>query len=673
MATKVKHSSSVLSRFRLRSIKLKLQLFTCLVLLAALVSASYIALSKASKELEEEINGNAEATAGMIASKLDSNLSHYLTILQTLAQTGAAYIGSDSKQLEFVRQAQAQNPALTAIIFAHDLTGAKAVTHKGDAVDISSRPFMKELAEGRTTVSDPVISKVDGSLSVILGVPLLNGQKVVGSYTASLPLAEVTKPISESTFGASGYAVLFDSQGQVIQHPDKDRMMKTKSADYASEVVQALDAARKGEVTHFFFQENGETRFGLAHRTSGNWVVMLSAPASELGKPVQDMAVHSIVLILLVLVGGLVLSYFFAHGLTKPINRLKGAIEAVEAGDLTGKVTVTSRDEIGRASDSFNRMTETLNEILGGVNGASLQLAASSQQLTAGAEQSSVVTGQIASSVQVVAEGAEYQVGNIKLSTRMIENVTDKITHITEHAKQASSAVTEAASRAEKGDAAVRGAVTQMDNIERLIQELAATISGLSQRSQEIGHIIGMISSIAQQTNLLSLNAAIEAARSGEAGRGFAVVASEIRKLADQTDQSARQISGLITNVQTETGQADQAMNAAILEVGSGLQAVHAAGVLFDEIHSQISSVEGLVRQVSDYSEEISMVTENMVASIRSIADIASTNSDESQNVAASAEEQLASMEEITHSAASLSQMAEDLRALVSRFRIKQE
>ncbi|WJH32281.1 methyl-accepting chemotaxis protein [Paenibacillus sp. CC-CFT747] len=673
MATKVKHSSSVRSRFRLRSIKLKLQLFTCLVLLAALVSASFIALSKASQALEEEINGNAEATAGMIASKLDSNLSHYLTVLQTLAQTGAAYIGSDSKQLEFVRQAQAQNPALTAIIYAHDLTGTKAVTHKGDAVDISSRPFMKELAEGRTTVSDPVTSKVDGSLSVILGVPLLNGQKVVGSYTASLPLAEVTKPISESTFGDSGYAVLFDSQGQVIQHPDKDRMMKAKAADYAPEVLQALDAAKKGEVTHFLFQENGETRFGLAHRTSGNWVVMLSAPASELGKPVQDMAVHSIVLILLVLIGGLVLSYFFAHGLTKPINRLKGAIEAVEAGDLTGKVTVTSRDEIGRASESFNRMTETLNEILGGVHGASLQLAASSQQLTAGAEQSSVVTGQIASSVQVVAEGAEYQVGNIKLSTRMIENVTDKITHITEHAKQASAAVTEAASRAEKGDAAVRGAVTQMDNIERLIQELAATISGLSQRSQEIGHIIGMISSIAQQTNLLSLNAAIEAARSGEAGRGFAVVASEIRKLADQTDQSARQISGLITTVQTETGQADEAMNAAILEVETGLQAVHAAGVLFDEIHSQISSVEGLVRQVSDYSEQISMVTENMVASIRSIADIASTNSDESQNVAASAEEQLASMEEITHSAASLSQMAEDLRALVSRFRIKQE
>jgi methyl-accepting chemotaxis protein len=369
--------------------------------------------------------------------------------------------------------------------------------------------------------------------------------------------------------------------------------------------------------------------------------------------------------------GCLLLAFWLTRSIRGPILRLVAEMKEVAGGNLLVKpMVVKSRDEILDLANSFNEMTDSLKGVIRQVSVTSEQVAASAEELTASSEQTSRATEQIAVTVQEVAAGTDRQVKSVEQGARAIDDMSRGIRHIAGNAQQASNMVIQVATMAGEGNQSIQAAVLQMNAIHDSIRELAGVVDGLGSHSQAIGQIIEVITGIAEQTNLLALNAAIEAARAGEHGRGFAVVADEVRKLAEQSSQSAQQIAQLIKTIQTDTKLAVESMESGTKEVQQGILVVHHAGETFGQIQMSITSVADQMQDVSAAAQEVSAHSEQVIKAIELVSEVSEIAADGTQNVSAATEEQLAAMEEITSSATALSNMAEELQHMISRFKV---
>ena len=371
------------------------------------------------------------------------------------------------------------------------------------------------------------------------------------------------------------------------------------------------------------------------------------------------------------IVACLLLAFWLTVNIRGPIQRLVFNMKEVSEGNLCVEpLVVKGRDEVHDLANSFNEMTSSLQTLIRQVGTTSEQVAASAEELNASAEQTSQATEQIAVSVQEVASATDRQLDSVGRGAKSIDDISHGISHIAAKSQAASTLAIQVASMAGEGNQSIQAAVSQMKAIHDSIRELSSVVEGLGNHSQAIGQIIEVITGIADQTNLLALNAAIEAARAGEHGRGFAVVADEVRKLAEQSSRSAEQISQLIHTIQTDTKQAVSSMEAGTREVQQGILVVHRAGETFDQIQMSIGTVSDQVHDVSAAAQEVSAHSEQVVDAIRQVSEVSAVTADGTQNVSAATEEQLAAMEEISSSATALSKMAEELQYMIGRFKV---
>ncbi len=398
--------------------------------------------------------------------------------------------------------------------------------------------------------------------------------------------------------------------------------------------------------------------------------------------------------------------------------------EAISRGDLTQNVTPRSgKDVLGVA---FERMITNLREMVSGVSASAQSLAEASQQLSAASEQTSSATQQIATTIQQVAQGsqeqaaatqetsssvdqlsraidqiakgAQDQAGSVERASASVGQLGGSISNVAVASQQVSSAAREAHLAASSGADSVQKTVRGMAAIKASAGTAAAKVQELDKYSAQIGSIVEAIDDIAEQTNLLALNAAIEAARAGEHGRGFAVVADEVRKLAERAGRSTKEIAELIAQVQQGTQEAVDAMARGTREVETGAQLAEEAGTSLKNILSSVQEAANQVTQIADAVHEmeassqevvdlmgsISAVVEQSTAatqemaassqqvggSVDKIAAVSQQTSAAAQEVSASTEEMSAQVEEMVAQAEELAQMAEELQAVVAQFRL---
>lgn len=339
-------------------------------------------------------------------------------------------------------------------------------------------------------------------------------------------------------------------------------------------------------------------------------------------------------------------------------------------GDLRLPISVEKRDEFGEIGSAINEMVRGIGNLVVRIAHSSEEMAASTQQLTASTEQSAQSVTQVAGSINDIAQGAEKQLNEVDATCTIVEQMSDSILEVAANSDYVSKNSFQAADKAKEGSAAVEKAISQMVHIEQTVNNSAQVVAKLGERSKEIGQIVDTISGIAGQTNLLALNAAIEAARAGDQGRGFAVVAEEVRKLAEQSQEAAKQIATLINEIREDTDKAVLAMSEGTREVKVGTEAVSTAGHTFKAIATLIMQVSEQIKEISAAIQQMTSSSKQIVASVSKIDSHSKTAVGQAKTVAVATEEQSASMEEIASSCQSLARLAQDLQLAVSKFHI---
>lgn len=399
-------------------------------------------------------------------------------------------------------------------------------------------------------------------------------------------------------------------------------------------------------------------------------IFYVGASQSIIESILSSFLVKFITILCLVIIIAFVATYWFTKRMKKRLVKITSALELAKDGDFTTKIIDKTGDELNDLSISYNRMADNLRQMMHEVNVASEQVAASSEELTASAEQTSQATEIITETIQHVAQGAEHSTISVQESAVALEEVSKGVQSIAETASFISEASSQATQKAKDGGVFVDRTVQQINAINRSVNESGEVFQLLDQRSKEIGEITKVISGIADQTNLLALNAAIEAARAGEQGKGFAVVADEVRKLAEQSQQSSSQITSLIVEIQQDMAQSNRSVEQVTREVKTGLDIVGQTDASFKGITLFLEDLAGKIHDLAATAEQVSASVEEVSATVSSMTEISASTSDHSKSVAASAEEQLASMKEISLSAYTLSKLAEDLQMIISKFKI---
>lgn len=384
---------------------------------------------------------------------------------------------------------------------------------------------------------------------------------------------------------------------------------------------------------------------------------------------------RSMFIIIAFLIGGVIvglsIAYLTSRMISKPLKFVTDNVKEVAKGNLTmDPIKIKNKDEIGDLAEAFNEMGTSLANLIRQVTVTSETVAASSEQLLASSEQTSKATELITISIQEVAAGSEHQVQSAVNGNQSMQEISKGMEQVAGAIQIVSDLSLSTNEKAEAGNVVVSETVTQMNTVQEQVTKIADNIQVLGTRSKEIGQIVDLISQVSEQTNLLALNAAIEAARAGEHGKGFAVVADEVRKLAVESNKATDNIRALIGQIQKEIKEVTVSMDEGKKSVKSGIEKVNETGVSFHEITDMISSISTQAQEVSAIVEEVNASTEEMVQKMSEITTVSQQAAENSQQVAASAEEQNASMEEISASAHTLSSMAQELQENVSKFKV---
>ena len=663
-----------MASFGLKGKMLAMLLLPVIVVVAGLSTYSYFAAKRA---LDQQIAKTAVFNVGNHTGRINAKLVDKEAAVDSLAAIlGSRPVGPE-ELAGLLRAVKSANTDIKNVFIGFE--SRQYWETNGWVPPADYDPTKRGWYKTAMAAADVAYSDVyeDGSskqmlVSVVKKV-VVNGQPigVVGVDLDMKGYAELAKAVKA---GKTGYAYVIDTKGNFIAHPTfkiTDNIFEVGNGVMATAAKNFLGGKPTAERLTF---DGVEKIYNSEPIGRTGWAMVIAVPVSEVFEPITVMGWTTVMAgsAAVILLGLLIV--FITLKITRPIGELADVTALLAQGDLsvdTGRMVAKApQDEIGGLIRGFHTMTGHLRQIIGQLTASAEQVAASAEQLTASADQSAQAANQVAGAITDVAHNAEKQLTAVEEASSVVEEMSAGIQQAAANANAVAGQTTQAVQTAQEGSKSVEKAVGQMTSIEQTVNSSAQVVAKLGERSKEIGQIVDTISGIAGQTNLLALNAAIEAARAGEQGRGFAVVAEEVRKLAEQSQEAAKQIADMIGEIQAETDKAVSAMGDGTREVKVGAEVVAAAGDAFQLIVKLVSDVSSQVREISATMQQLASGGQQIVSSVRQLDGLSRSAAEEAQTVSAATEEQSASMEEIASSSQNLAKVAEELQRAVSRFRL---
>ena len=479
-----------------------------------------------------------------------------------------------------------------------------------EGYDPTQRPWYQgaeAAGPNKVFVSKPYVDAFTGALIMSLSSVVQENGKTRGVVANDMSIAQVVKEILSVRLPGEGFAFILHKDGTVLVHPNKDAVLKPVTSIIAELTPERIARAASDGRMFTAVRADGERFMLLSPVKDSDWILGVSLSKEIVLQPLQRL--------LLTLAGALLVVVLIAAALAGTITRtmLAGLRQirdrmqdiAKGGGDLSVRLQISSDDEIGQTARAFNHFLEQLGGMFGSLRDEANRLAEGVQRLNA-------VIDTIASESMQLSETASA-------NAAAIEEITVAVSHIADNAHDVDRMMrdTEELSRQSVSD--VVGVARDAESSGRQVEDLAEILNSLDSRSQEISGIVNVIKGIADQTNLLALNAAIEAARAGEQGRGFAVVADEVRKLAESTAKATIEIAQMIESVRAQTAQAGTSMTTTVGTVRRGVDLSRAAAERIAEIEQKIQLAVERVGDIALSTNEQKGATTSMAQSTEQI------------------------------------------------------
>lgn len=451
----------------------------------------------------------------------------------------------------------------------------------------------------------------------------------------------------------------------------------TELADEHVETAKKAIENNSTEVTDIFEDPFGSWRtvFSPIKDDNGQLIALLGIDysADYINTIIKTSVIKQIVIAIIGILILLALVYIIIDRLLKPLKKVVNVANQVANGELIDVDLDTSKDEIGKLTESIRTMVANLQHIILNIRNTSNHVSSAANQLTVHAGETYNSSTNIAQDMKLITQNAEASMTMTEETAAAMEETATGIQQIADSANTAAESSISASQASERGNQVVQQVIAQMELINDSVEQIGTTINGLHVNTKKISEIVSLITAIADQTNLLALNAAIEAARAGEHGKGFAVVADEVRRLAEQSSQSATEIYNLISSIQSDSNASITVMEKGKADVKVGMAFTNEVGEIFKEILTSSEEVASQIREISAASQQISASSEEVAASVNNIKQSAEQSAEFSSNVSKSTQEQLSTMQEVKDASSSLGKTAEELQGLVAKFKLEND
>ena len=592
------------------------------------------------------IRANLESYLDEMGEVTAHNIQNWLSGRILLVESAAQSIGSDSAEARVATLLE-QKALASTFMFSY-LGGQdgsflmRPAEEMPADYDPRARPWYKDaIAAGGSTLTEPYVDAASGELVISIATPAQQSGRNIGVVGGDLGLKVLVDIINALDFNDMGYAFLVSGDGKVLVHPDSQRVMKSLRDIYPQN-TPSLDS-RYVEVR--LDDSNRILSFSpVKGLPSVQWYVGISLDRDKAYAALTSFRTTALIATIAAVAFILLLLGMLMRVLMRPLRDMGRAMANIAEGegDLTRRLAVQSKDEFGQLATAFNRFVERIHESIREVSSATLQVNEVAQRVLSASNASMANSDEQASRTNSVAAA--------------INELGAAAQEIARNAADASQHASGARHQAEDGRQVVEQNIAAMRELSAKISASCSQIEALNAKTVDIGQILEVIKGISEQTNLLALNAAIEAARAGEAGRGFAVVADEVRNLAHRTQSSAQEIQQMIEQLQVGAGASVQTMTESQRQSESSVSIADRAGERLGEVTQRIGEIDGMNQSVATATEEQTAVIESLNM------DITEINTLNQQGVE--------NLQSTLRACGDLDQQARRLKQLVDSFRI---